>query len=82
MREVLTYYLTRLNQIEYYDITQLAIQMQILADDLFDEFEIESEELEFAHDCMDNRVKQLTRKINKKTEELIDEAVINLPKRS
>lgn len=80
LREILGYYLSRLNEMRSPDVDSLAISMQVLADDLYDEFGLEAEEIEFASVNADPRIQQQVLKIRQKTDELIDEAVLMFPK--
>lgn len=56
LKDILQFYLSRLNEMECRDADELAVSMQILADDLFDEFGYEAEEIEYASVNSDPRV--------------------------
>eukprot|EP00360_Condylostoma_magnum_P001218 CAMPEP_0168315470 /NCGR_PEP_ID=MMETSP0210-20121227/11347_1 /TAXON_ID=40633 /ORGANISM="Condylostoma magnum, Strain COL2" /LENGTH=61 /DNA_ID=CAMNT_0008288807 /DNA_START=437 /DNA_END=622 /DNA_ORIENTATION=+ len=48
LREILMYYLEKIDQLQYVDVDSLSVAMQMLADDMYDEFGVETEEIEYA----------------------------------
>lgn len=56
LKEILTFYLARLNEMDCSDVDSLAVSMQILADEIFEEYGLEAEEIEFASVNTDPRI--------------------------